>query len=321
LKPGTQLHDLHDTWSAGTSVLDAVLSLRSFNLVAIAGVLMCAVPINGPLLQKSTSVRSKVVSETIRLELPIAKQYPGGYTGISTNRGAEIDLITSNFSTILQVFNRNEPINITTRSNSSNYVCDGSCSTVIQAAGYHITCDKTTLPFALKNGSQSLPSTITFATDFTYSTFWWEDGTTILYSSKHKPDSGCNGNLITQKCTLIPALLEQHILLNNNTISLNSNYTYNDDKLVKLLPNDTTGSSHLPGHDNSTHGGLVKFLTSRFNSSALSYWDGLYQEQMVTVGTSVLEFANITEHVSNSALDGADCPTTRHACHGSRACV
>ena len=51
MKPDSILTELHNTWSFGSSVWDALLAGRSFNLIALAGLAVAAAPIHGPLLQ------------------------------------------------------------------------------------------------------------------------------------------------------------------------------------------------------------------------------------------------------------------------------
>ena len=50
LKPRTTVRDLHNYWSFGTSLKSTLLSGRSFNSVALAGIALALVPLNGPLL-------------------------------------------------------------------------------------------------------------------------------------------------------------------------------------------------------------------------------------------------------------------------------
>jgi hypothetical protein len=50
MKPESNVRDLHNIWSFGSSVQDALFAGRTFNLIALAGLVVAVVPINGPLL-------------------------------------------------------------------------------------------------------------------------------------------------------------------------------------------------------------------------------------------------------------------------------
>ena len=67
-----KVRDLHNIWAFGSGFLDILTSGRSFNFVALAGLAVTLVPINGPLLQRSTIVKEETRVELKNLMLPSA---------------------------------------------------------------------------------------------------------------------------------------------------------------------------------------------------------------------------------------------------------
>ncbi|KAF2866992.1 hypothetical protein BDV95DRAFT_598508 [Massariosphaeria phaeospora] len=63
VKPGARVKDLHNIWAFGNNLKDVLRSWRSFNLIAMAGVLVALAPMNGPLLQRASVISQRSIVE------------------------------------------------------------------------------------------------------------------------------------------------------------------------------------------------------------------------------------------------------------------
>ena len=86
LKDNTKLADLHHVWAFGNSFLSAILSGRHASLIALACVLVALSPVNGPLLQRATTIAPSTVKSTQRLSIPANRFLPLGYTGLVSSK-------------------------------------------------------------------------------------------------------------------------------------------------------------------------------------------------------------------------------------------
>jgi hypothetical protein len=115
LRGGT-LYDLSRYWESGDSILAAATPGRGFNLVALATILAQTAYLDGPLLQKASTVVSVSFTRKVNVTALIAKELPYGYTGLWPSM--VMDLI---FSQILTDYNTRTPI-------TTNFTgCNGSC--------------------------------------------------------------------------------------------------------------------------------------------------------------------------------------------------
>ena len=117
----------------------------------------------------------------------------------------------------------------------------------------------------------------------------------------YKSDGQCSGNLNIAQCTLQPALLEYHVILNNDTISLDPHYTYKDDRLIQYVP--AWGST---GPGPTTHGGMYLALNSLFASSVHLRFAAAVGYDLQSTGAPALQYAQ-AGLTSGSAM--MDCPT------------
>ncbi|KAH8687651.1 hypothetical protein BGZ60DRAFT_522299 [Tricladium varicosporioides] len=294
IKPGSTLTDLHHVWSYGTSVKSALLSGRRFNLVALAGLTVALAPLNGPLLQRASTISTMALHRNVRLTIPVAQEFPFGYTGTITGRSHQTGFLTTNFSSVVQDYVLKKPVNLTESG------CDGKCTGVLQAAGYAISCQNFVYQFNMstalaidRNGKVNTAitnGTNVFSTNFTYyETAILADGQyrpSFNYTSLYKTGSECWGDLNSAQCTLQPALLQYNVLLDNNTISLDPQYTYKDDKVIQYLP---AISNNAQGP--TTHGGMALALNSMFSSTSHLRFTGAVGYDQTTDGISALQYA------------------------------
>ena len=131
------LRDLHHYWIYGTSLQAAITSFRRFNLVALASVIVAAVVIDGPLLQRSSSIRLLERSERVSVNMTVATEVPFGYTGMyfTSEKWLKQSIPTSWFLQTLLAYNQRERIPA-----SSVLGCPGTCIGEIEAAGLFKNC-------------------------------------------------------------------------------------------------------------------------------------------------------------------------------------
>jgi hypothetical protein len=86
LKDGTRIADLHDVWAFANSFLSAVMCGRRVSLMAVACILVALSPVNGPLLQRATTISPSTVESTQMLHIPANKLMPIGFTGLVSSK-------------------------------------------------------------------------------------------------------------------------------------------------------------------------------------------------------------------------------------------
>ena len=111
LRGGT-LHDLHRYWEFGTSVKNALLSGKHFNVAALAALASILILIDGPLLQRASSVITQQGQENITLSIPLSSAFlPSGYTGVYTGRGGSPSTYRSAFKQVMQDYSARNMLN------------------------------------------------------------------------------------------------------------------------------------------------------------------------------------------------------------------
>src|SRR5450432_2425484 len=79
---GGALHDLHRYWEFGTSVKNALLSGKHFNVAALEALASILILIENPLLQRASSVITQQGQENNTLSIPLSPDFwPPGHTG------------------------------------------------------------------------------------------------------------------------------------------------------------------------------------------------------------------------------------------------
>lgn len=99
------VRELHSTWAFGNGFKDTLLSGRSFNFVALTGLLATLAPINGPLLQRASIIGSRCGFDSVNVTIPIAQNLPLGYTGAITGREHVMTTVSNEFRAIMNRHN------------------------------------------------------------------------------------------------------------------------------------------------------------------------------------------------------------------------
>ena len=117
-----------------------VLTPLQFNLVALASILVALSPINGPLLQRASTLANATVTAQQQFELQVNPLVPRGYTGIVTSRAEAVNMLTTNFSVVARNYYTQRPIALRSE-------CIGSCRANVLGAGFHTNCSSYLAPF------------------------------------------------------------------------------------------------------------------------------------------------------------------------------
>jgi hypothetical protein len=288
MKPDSTVRDLHNIWSFGSSMQDALFAGRSFNLVALASLAVAVAPINGPFLQRASVVTVQTEVQAKNLTIPIAQVFPAGFTGIISGRSHVVGLPTLNFSSIANDFNVRRPINV------AGSGCMGTCTGRLLGAGYSVQCINNTVPYDISTDTQ-FDTTTVFSTNFTYNEF---QGGLINFTAVVKPERGCTGSLYLTKCTLLPATIEYPVLLTNDIISLDPSGSFKTDRVIAMHP---VWPNYAQGP--TTHGGMYLVLDSLFNSNSFIQFDGAVGYETRSSGSAAFGY-------SRTELSNWDCNIT-----------
>jgi len=217
LKDGTTINDLHRYWDYGNSLWAASTSGRHFNLVALASIMAALAPINGPLLQRASTVTTRPVQGATYLSASIAPELPEGYTGIITGRGHTVALLTSTFTPVIREYTNRVDINM------SSTGCEGVCYSTLKGAGFAVNCSASRVPYTLdpllEDGS--INSAAINGTEVFTSNFTWSEKTPgdIMLMVTFKGSSACTGNLTIKTCLLQAATVECSVVFHTLTTS------------------------------------------------------------------------------------------------------
>lgn len=250
MQEGTTVGDLHRYWDHGNSLWAASTSGRHINLIALATIFVSFIPINGPLLQRASTVAFRSISEHVTQSIPIAKELPDGYTGMISGRQQQPSLLMLNFTPTVQDYTNRVPINLT------NTGCDGICSAVVKGSGFAVNCSTDSVPFSLiplsdtgPNGGFDVQQPVAAnGTQIFLSWLGWQfmNPGDISLNVQYKETPDCNGSLTIRNCSLQAATVGYSVILDSNKsiINLAPETTIWDDQVIKIsnvLLNSRTG--------------------------------------------------------------------------------
>jgi Protein of unknown function (DUF3176) len=265
LRGGT-IDDLHRYWEHGTSLRKSITSGRRFNLVSLATLVTAIVVIDGPLLQRASSVSQelRVFPRVLSVSLS-PDRLPLGWTGTHTGHGGNI-MVTPQFSElVMRGYNNRTPIRL-------NYTgCSGVCSTTLLAPGFDINCTTSYKPYNINpynTGTQYSVGNTTVSFDVpAYSGLG-------SISTSYLSDPRCVGNLTLQTCDFRLAQVKYYVTLTNETVSLNSNNSIRNSTNHTTQLWDLGMESYGLGTWPSTLGGIFRLAEQKFTSHAYLYADG-----------------------------------------------
>ncbi|KAK5194271.1 hypothetical protein LTR96_010466 [Exophiala xenobiotica] len=254
LKDGTVIGNLHRIWAFGNSVLAAIFCGRHINMIAIASIFVALCPINGPLLQRASTISNATVTSQQGLDLQVNKLIPRGFTGIVTSRSDSVNMLTSNFSTTARAYYGRSPIKL-------DSACTGTCKANVLGAGFYVNCASYEVRYNVSGGSYDSPTV--FGAWVEYAVF--DNPTTFNLNVQIKPKAGCTGNLAITNCTLQGGSVKYPVVIDGSTstVGLDPATTIWDDTVVGDL-DALTSETHLGG--TTTYGGLFLALANQYNT-------------------------------------------------------
>lgn len=298
MKEKNKLGDLHRFWDFANSLWAATTSGRYFNLIALACIFTAIAPINGPLLQRASTVReASSASEPTTVKLAIATSLPDGFSGYLSGRGYIVSVYSQNFTPIVQDHYNQREIRI------NDTGCVGTCSAKVKGVGFAVNCSSFEEPYKLtpsmaEDGTynpSSDPAMMNGSNVFT-SYFSWRAGApnNITLGIKYKDKVDCAGKLMINECSLKLATVNYPVVIDGNksTITLEPN--------TSILDDEVEGYGNVPYESRqgpTTLGGIYRALDNKFNSSAHLRFVGAVGYEFLTEGATAIQYVNTEEFV------------------------
>ncbi|KAK6433861.1 hypothetical protein LTR95_009961 [Oleoguttula sp. CCFEE 5521] len=288
--PKTELGDLHRYWQYGTSPLAAVKAGKKMNIVAVACLLVAITPVNGPLLQRGSSISQDEVTSPAMFKIN-STTWLSSATGYIAGRQLQPGFLTTSFANIVQQFYDRAPITVKNTGSPANSICRGR----LRAAGPAVNCSSTSFDFdsELHDGSKGVRST---QVDALIIAFGWNliSGVMRLDTQYRVPTStgNCVGRIVVQNCTLRAATVQYPVTIDGNqsTIALDQESTVFDDDTLSDVTAIRTGVSLMNGSPSQLAGYIVS-LQNRFNGAATMHFGGGIGYEMDSTGATPPQFA------------------------------
>ena len=287
IKNGTNLADLHRLWDFGNSFISALFCGRHFNFVAIASLLVAVSPINGPLLQRASTIGPENVDSTQRLQIEVSKLVPQGFTGISSGRSNDVNMLTTNFSSIARDYYNKASIPLKSG-------CIDNCRASVLGAGFHANCSTYRAPFnATPGGYSALEAATIFGASLVYDIAY--NPVAAYLNIQYKLKAGCDGESIVKKCSLSAGTVLYEVVIDGpgSSVALAPGTTIWDDTIIGK-------PDYLPSEDLSggfsTYGGIFLALANQFNTNLqIEFSGGIGFEYLGAQNEASISYArNIT---------------------------
>lgn len=281
---GGSIAHLHRVWAQGVSLRAATFSGRHVNLLAVACIFTSAVVIDGPLLQRASTVEPYQDLVTMDLNTHLfSKDLPQFF---SAYESPSTSFYTNSFAKIVQGFNSRS--NITLPESST---CPGTCHATVVAPVLDIDCHDRTQGY---NVTQQTIYNISGGpiTNIGYVSF--DDSNSgpgaFNISVFYKPEDSCVGLLHGATCTLRNGLGRYSI-------------TFDDSRIVQWNKTDTISITNYTAVETigagiplpTTNGGFLIAANALFSGNVSMQW---------TMATPGMPNAP-AEPVLDTALSGA----------------
>jgi len=294
---GGDVNDLHRYWSYGTSLGAAALSGRSFNKVALACLLTSSLAINGPLLQRASTVAAKQYTDIIPVSADLSiSPLPAGFSGIYMTQENKISMLTPAFAKISRDYASRTAI--TTRYTG----CSGNCASNLLAAGFDMNCSEVMAHhYNLTSPEAGAKAMLGYAVvKFDGAANSGEINLETLY----KKTSACAGQLMLHRCRLRTAITRYPLRI---TSGPRDKLTLTPLDMYKLLnytvqltqpPPETPGIGVWP----STIGGIAMAaqhiygsnITSVYNRSLAIVASGMMANTYINSGLNEYSTCNVS---------------------------
>ncbi|KKA24257.1 hypothetical protein T310_1690 [Rasamsonia emersonii CBS 393.64] len=239
---GGNIRDCHWYWAHGSSAFASATSGRSFNKIALACIATALVVIDGPLLQRASTVVSRVTTKPVTFSAWMSPDpFPRDFSGVYMTRSGNIDMLTPNFAEVVQLFTSRSAIPL-------NYSgCGATCRGTLVGPGFDISCTSDSVPYQLtaRPGHE-------YWVGYAGFTFNGEmDSGSIGAQTVYKASPGAVGSLTRGNCNLQIATVRYP---------------------VEHPPFQTAGLGIWP----SSIGGFQLAAQTLYGSNVSLYFDGIY---------------------------------------------
>ncbi|KFZ19670.1 hypothetical protein V501_00577 [Pseudogymnoascus sp. VKM F-4519 (FW-2642)] len=224
---GATVAEIHQQWSFGMSLWEAMFAGRHMGTVAFATIIgTWAIFATDPLMQRSTNVVSANITGSVDVVASIAPLIPYGYTGITTGLGggdSDLSIVAPTIPAMDSARDYFNKVPITTGFTG----CKGNCTGTVPAAGFAVTCQKRRFPvdYYAKGINPSNSSDLSyqdpqlgFSTNFTEDSWSLSANLTVAYVDSI--NQTCAGFMTVRSCYLQAATIEYPITITNNVVTL-----------------------------------------------------------------------------------------------------
>ncbi|KAK5695177.1 hypothetical protein LTR97_008683 [Elasticomyces elasticus] len=250
---GNSIKDLERQWEAGYSVVLALRHNVHMGFTGFATLLVALMILDGPLLQKATSVRVATKTTNVTIALKLAPELPSGFAGNVINSatwpsGAAIQ-ISNDWKMRAPIVLEMSP-------------CNGTCRVAVRAPG--VTRSNCTSRTWAITGEMIYDPNATWGNWRIYEPSLQKLGNPLLFTSVQNRDSGLppgpelaqldiglfsfdspdigpiNGSYVKTVCDYIPAILEYDLVITGKQAAIENSRT------VGLANNTLAYSNRLP---------------------------------------------------------------------------
>lgn len=262
LKGGT-VDDCHTYWAYNSGLLQAARSRRFLNRVALSCLATSLIIIDGPLLQRASTVTTRSTSDLVSFSAFISPDpFPRNFSGFYlTHASGAVNMLTPNFGQVAKSFTARSAMYL-------NYSqCAGICTGVLVGPGFDISCTADLLPYnfsgAIGETFEVGSTTISFDGEFSSGQ--------IEVKSVYKPFPDTVGNLTMRQCNLQIAKVNYPVEISNGIVTLTPRLpTDNDTIEVQYPPVEAVGRGAWP----SSIGGIAYVAQFLYTSNVSLYYTG-----------------------------------------------
>lgn len=276
---GAPLADTHRYWDFGTNLLSAATSWKHFNLISLATILVTLAMIEGPLMQKASSVSTRQISRPVSLVASIAPNLPSGYTAMATGEYRVPRMPTIEFSTAFNDYSTRAAFG----SDGTFQGCPGTCHANIPGVGFQVDCESQNTSFSMEDYGP-LVQKPQFVTNTSWSGCWQANCSETLIVNAGWAINTVPLAFANRVCTLSLAIVAYPLTFTNNITTLDLPLGQNPEVLTPLppaltyAPSDSTtlratlGGFYLLGNnDGETHGTFYANVSMGINGASSLY--------------------------------------------------